>query len=183
MGQTIRKESLTTEQIQEVLGELRTMDATVAIIVTASHYEEYVETTEDGQDDHARSSYKWVPWSGGGPPTGAVCGGEDQGGPVYVARAHHQGGLTPGKFHAKHKRAYISWGGQEPGCEVLVGCGLRWEGAEGGRVPPVRCRLGRRLVGLLSTWPGLRSRVRTPSAKSIQDTRNLLIFLMVARST
>ena len=90
MGQTMHKESLTTEQLQEVVGELRTMDATVAIIVTASHHGEYVETTEDGQD-HARSSYKWAPWSGGGPPSGAVCGGEDQGGPVYVARAHHQG--------------------------------------------------------------------------------------------
>ena len=101
------------------------MDATVAIIVTASHYEEYVETSEE-----ARSSYKWVPWSGGGPPSGAVCGGEDQGGPVYVARAHHQGGLTPGKFHAKYKTAFISWGGQEhekPRCEVLVGRGLSWE--------------------------------------------------------
>ena len=56
MGSQISKESLTTEQLQVLLEELRTMDATVAIIVTASHYEEYVETSEE-----ARSSYKWVP--------------------------------------------------------------------------------------------------------------------------
>jgi hypothetical protein len=142
MGNRISSDNLTRDQLCGLLEDLRRQDATVAITVTASHYEEYVETTvEQERSDlhHARrSSPKWETWTGGRLPSGAVCGGEDQGGLLYVARASHQGGVVPGKFHVKYKTGYISWGGEEhekSGCEVLVGAGLRWEAAQDGAVP------------------------------------------------
>ena len=145
MGNRISSDNLTRAQLAGLLEDMRGQEATVAVTVTASHYEEYVETTVEDGGDQGRSEHKWVSWAGGGLPGGAVCGGGDQGGRVYVARARHQGSLVPGKLHDKYKKAYISWGGEElekAACEVLVGRGLRWEAAEGGRVPPGAVRAG-----------------------------------------
>ena len=55
----------------------------------------------------------WVKYSDGMPLSGAVIGGYDQGNPLYVARALHEGCIVPGKFHAVYKTTYISWAGKE----------------------------------------------------------------------
>ena len=138
MGNRISSDNLTRAQLAGLLEDLRGQQAMVAVTVTASHYEEYVETTVEDRGDQGRSEVRWESWARGGLPGGAVCGGREGGGGVYVARARHRGGLVPGKVHDKYRTAYISWGGEEhekAECEVLVGRGLRWEAAEGGRVP------------------------------------------------
>lgn len=44
----------------------------------------------------------WVGSTGGNVPEGAFVGGDDNGEPLYVARANHEGGLLPGKLVASH---------------------------------------------------------------------------------
>eukprot|EP00727_Mastigamoeba_balamuthi_P012927 m51a1_g8257 hypothetical protein (322) ;mRNA; f:173559-174775 len=65
----------------------------------------------------------WVPVNGGDVPQGAVQGGSDAGSPLYVARAAHDGALTPGKALPAHACMYVPFGGQEvryTSYEVLV---------------------------------------------------------------
>jgi hypothetical protein len=42
-----------------------------------------------------------------------ICGHEADGTPLHAARAHHEGGLHPGKWRADWKAASIGFGGQE----------------------------------------------------------------------
>ena len=48
-------------------------------------------------------------------PSGAVEGGRDVDGPLYVGRAQHEGALIPGKVNPQHAVCYIPWGGVEHG--------------------------------------------------------------------
>ncbi|XP_044734516.1 uncharacterized protein LOC123296873 isoform X3 [Chrysoperla carnea] len=80
----------------------------------------------------------WVPAKSGEVPPTAVQGGQDNGEPLYVARAPHEGALIPGKLVASHGVAYVAWGGAEHGkeeYEVLCDCACSWVPASGGQVP------------------------------------------------
>ena len=56
----------------------------------------------------------WKPAAPGKLPLGAfVAGLEADGTPLFVARAHHGGGIHPGKYSAKYGKCYIPWGGKE----------------------------------------------------------------------
>lgn len=63
------------------------------------------------------------------------------GGPLYVGRAHHEGGLIPGKVNPDHNCCYIPWGGEEHAKEeydILVAprnCDLTWVNAHDGQIP------------------------------------------------
>ena len=95
-------------------------------------------------------AHHWVRCSGGHLPSGAVQGGADRGGVVYVARADHLGSLVPGKFHSSYKRTFISYGGKEHATteyEVLVGSEATWLPAEGGGVPLGAVLAGREANG------------------------------------
>ncbi|XP_053605349.1 uncharacterized protein LOC128672313 [Plodia interpunctella] len=57
---------------------------------------------------------RWIESRDGNvPPNGIAAGNTDQGEPLYVGRAKHQGSLTPGKIQQSHKVLYISFAGQE----------------------------------------------------------------------
>jgi len=66
----------------------------------------------------------WERGSGGQIPDGAiVCGREDNGEVLFVARANFKGGLHPGKIRFAFGAAFIGFGGKEIGVndyEVLV---------------------------------------------------------------
>ena len=56
----------------------------------------------------------WVATSGSKIPDNALMAGEDpEGGPLYIGRAQHDGGLIPGKVQPKHGCCYIAHGGNE----------------------------------------------------------------------
>ena len=42
-----------------------------------------------------------------------MAGESSDGGPLYVGRAHHEGGLYPGKVNPDHNCCYIAYGGEE----------------------------------------------------------------------
>ncbi|XP_046430548.1 uncharacterized protein LOC124184630 isoform X3 [Neodiprion fabricii] len=80
----------------------------------------------------------WVDASGGVVPPGALAGGQD-GEPLFVARARHEGALIPGKLKPSHCVCYIAWGGAEhgkPEYQVLCGSSGTWVPTSGGNVPP-----------------------------------------------
>ena len=84
---------------------------------------------------------KWEPCFGGGCPRNAfVTGAQDQGKSLFVARALHEGSMTPGKLHQDHNACYVSWGGKEHGkkeYEVLIQQpGLTWVRWSGGQIHP-----------------------------------------------
>lgn len=81
----------------------------------------------------------WVPAADGVVPPDAVHGGFDGSDQLYIARAHHEGALIPGKLHPSHGVCYIPWGGGEHGhneYEVLCGGSGTWVPASNGQVPP-----------------------------------------------
>lgn len=55
----------------------------------------------------------WISKSNGAHAEFAVQAGIDSGKKLYVARAHHAGGVIPGKLHIGHPHIYIPYGGQE----------------------------------------------------------------------
>lgn len=80
----------------------------------------------------------WCDASGGTIPPGALEGGND-GEPLFVGRASHEGALIPGKVKPSHAVCYVAWGGAEhgkPEYQVLCGCNGRWVPIAGGQVPP-----------------------------------------------
>ena len=152
MGSVLSSESITVDQLNALLGDLKAKDAKVTIHVSAFHYEQYTETTIENEEippeggplngrreaAPEESKLQWVRGSDGSHPEGAVKAGTDHGVPIFVARARHQGGLVPGKLHHGHKAVYVPWGGVEhakKGYEVLTGTGLSWTGAANGHVP------------------------------------------------
>ncbi|CAL7949665.1 unnamed protein product [Xylocopa violacea] len=79
----------------------------------------------------------WCEASGGMVPPGAVKGGED-GEPLYVGRARHEGALLPGKVKPGDSVCYVAWGGEEHGksdYEVLCGCDPAWVPTSENNIP------------------------------------------------
>lgn len=62
---------------------------------------------------HEPYTIQWVPKSGGSHAKFAVHAGLDSGKKLYVARAHHNGGIVPGKLHIGHSSVYIPFDGKE----------------------------------------------------------------------
>lgn len=88
--------------------------------------------------ENVTGSAVWIAVSSGELPEGAHQGGNDNGEPLYVARAHHEGALIPGKFAKSHGVCYVAWGGGEHGkdtYEILVGNG-NWVPTSGSDIPP-----------------------------------------------
>jgi hypothetical protein len=56
---------------------------------------------------------EWVSASGGSHPSDSVRAGYDSGEKVYVARANHEGAVTPGKLHNGHSHVYIPYNMEE----------------------------------------------------------------------
>ena len=87
----------------------------------------------------APGSVCWVHAFNGDVPSKAFPGGEDNGAPIYVARAHFQGGIIPGKLVAGHGTAYVPWGGVEnPTNEYEILCDFNgtWVSCSGDNIPP-----------------------------------------------
>merc|ERR1719163_2528244 len=85
---------------------------------------------------------KWVRTGGDDIPELAVrAGTSSDGGPLYVGRAEHEGGLFPGKVNPEHDCCYIAYGGEEIAKEyydILVAprnCDLTWVDASNGHIP------------------------------------------------
>lgn len=71
----------------------------------------------------------WVGADSGGVPSGGMQGGDDNGEPMFVARASFEGALIPGKLVPSHGVCYVPWGGAEHGVtnyEVLCECNGNW---------------------------------------------------------
>ena len=65
--------------------------------------------------------------SGDDIPARAVVAGEaSDGGPLYVGRAEHEGGLFPGKVNPEHNCCYIAWGGEEHSKVTKTLCVRNW---------------------------------------------------------
>jgi len=85
-----------------------------------------------------RGAGVWVPARGGQVPPEAVEGGFD-GEQLYIARAHHEGALIPGKLLPSHNVVYIPWGGAEHAkdeYEVLCSASGNWFPVSGANMPP-----------------------------------------------
>lgn len=82
----------------------------------------------------------WIPSANGQVPPGALQGGQDQNGePIYVARARHDSTLVPGKLVPSHNVAYVAYGGAEhphSQYEVLVANNPTWVPCNGSNIPP-----------------------------------------------
>jgi hypothetical protein len=86
----------------------------------------------------------WMAASGSDFPEGAFQGGHDNGEPIYVGRANHEGALIPGKAMKSHGVCYVAWGGGEHGkdtFEVLVGSGT-WVPTSNAGIPPTALPAG-----------------------------------------
>lgn len=74
-----------------------------------------------GGGEHGKNDYEvlvgqgnWVPGAGSDIPPNAIPAGESEDGePLFVGRAHHEGTLTVGKVQPSHGACYISYAGQE----------------------------------------------------------------------
>jgi len=88
-----------------------------------------------------KDKLEWVSASGGSHPGDSVRAGYDSGETVYVARAHHEGAIVPGKLHNGHNVVYIPYNMTEvlcPNYEVLTGppAALSWIDGANGEIPP-----------------------------------------------
>lgn len=80
----------------------------------------------------------WVDASSGAVPPNALEGGED-GEPLFVGRAEHEGALIPGKIKSSHGVCYIPWGGLEhskANYQVLCSTDAKWMPASNKDIPP-----------------------------------------------
>jgi len=60
------------------------------------------------------TGFTWVPKSHGAVPDDTVVSGSTASGePIYIARAHHEGSLTPGKVITSNACMFIPYGGKE----------------------------------------------------------------------
>nr|SIW59360.1 Farnesoic acid methyltransferase crustacean-type [Blattella germanica] len=75
-----------------------------------------------GGQEHGKTEYQvltgceaaWIPAAGGALPEGALPSGESEDGePLFVGRAAHEGTMTVGKVQPSHSVCYIPYGGQE----------------------------------------------------------------------
>jgi hypothetical protein len=93
-----------------------------------------------GQDEF------WRPASNGEVPRGAFRAGGEEGNPLFVCRAAHEGGLHPGKIRRDFDGCLIPFGGKEiheKNYEVLVGMeDARWIPASNGQIPRFAFKAG-----------------------------------------
>lgn len=86
----------------------------------------------------AAAAGEWVSAPTRGVPPGAFAAGEERGEQILLCRAHHNGGVHPGKVVGR--ACHIGWGGKEVPVsryEVLTRVDWHeWVGASGGTVPP-----------------------------------------------
>lgn len=79
----------------------------------------------------------WLPMQDGKLPPHAMIGGfEDE--PIYIARAHHNNSLCPGKYVPSRNMAFIPWGHREHAkteFEILCGFNAAWVETDGDRIP------------------------------------------------
>lgn len=114
---------------QLYIGRARHEGALLPGKVVPSHGVCYVPWggAEHGKDDYevlCGCEAAWIQSVGGNLPEGALPSGESEDGePLFVGRAQHEGTVTVGKVQASHNCCYIPYGGQEigyPEYEVLV---------------------------------------------------------------
>ncbi|XP_020287655.1 uncharacterized protein LOC109856586 isoform X1 [Pseudomyrmex gracilis] len=108
------------------------------------HFEHYPATnkkqhpgTKPSAPLEDTGSMCWCDASGGMVPPGAIEGGND-GEPLFVGRASHEGALIPGKVKPSHSVCYVAWGGEEHGktdYQVLCNCKSTWVPTSGGNIP------------------------------------------------
>ncbi|XP_073957886.1 uncharacterized protein isoform X2 [Choristoneura fumiferana] len=70
-------------------------------------------------------------------PADALIGGFEKE-PLYIARAHHNGSLCPGKYVVSLRRAFLPWGRREhqkTRLEILCGYNAAWVKTEGAKIP------------------------------------------------
>lgn len=93
---------------------------------------------------------KWVQSTGGYIPDGAVVVGYEQNGlPLFSARADYAGGVHPGKVRIEFGAANIPYGGNEIKVnpyQVLVGT-AKWVAAKDGQIPKGAVVAGREADG------------------------------------
>ncbi|XP_075969631.1 uncharacterized protein LOC142972412 [Anticarsia gemmatalis] len=99
------------------------------------HFADYEILINKPQDPH------WVKCSNGSMPSGAVPAGVDlDGKEMFVARAHHDNCLVPGKIiPSRDRHAYVPYDGKEhhkTEYEVLVNSPNHWVPASGSNIPP-----------------------------------------------
>jgi hypothetical protein len=87
----------------------------------------------------------WVRASNGlVPPNATQVGNEADGTPLYLARAHYQGGVHIGKVRTAFGAANIPYGGKEvkvADYEIYVGPAI-WAAASGGKLPDGAVKYG-----------------------------------------
>ena len=97
----------------------------------------------------------WVRVTDGRMPANALRGGnEADGTPLYVARAHYEGTLHPGKARANAREAFIAYGGREiavSNYEVYVGTGT-WQPVRPGWSVPAMAIAGGREANLMPLY-------------------------------
>lgn len=86
------------------------------------------------------AGYNWMPWSAhqGNPPAGVYAGNDQDGSPIFVGRAFHEGDQLPAKVIPSKQAAYVSHNGCEifkSHFEVLSGTGFTWVHSSNGHVP------------------------------------------------
>ncbi|ETN61198.1 hypothetical protein AND_007147 [Anopheles darlingi] len=84
--------------------------------------------------------FNWIPWTShqGIPPMAVHAGNDQDGSPIYVGRAYHEGDLIPAKVLPTKSACYVSHSGMEvfkPSFEVLTGSGFSWVHSANGHVP------------------------------------------------
>ncbi|GBP45183.1 hypothetical protein EVAR_25888_1 [Eumeta japonica] len=82
----------------------------------------------------------WRPLHSGEPlPPDAFVGGMERGEPTYIARAPHQGSVTPGKYLRSKDAAFLGWSWTEhkkQQFEILCGYNMMWVPGVYGAPPP-----------------------------------------------
>ncbi|XP_053677724.1 uncharacterized protein LOC128727804 [Anopheles nili] len=86
------------------------------------------------------SGFTWIPCTShqGIPPMAVHAGNDQDGSPIYVGRAYHDGDNLPAKVLPTKQAAYVSHNGLEifkSNFEVLTGTGFTWVGSSNGHVP------------------------------------------------
>ncbi|KAF8520393.1 carbohydrate-binding module family 12 protein [Hysterangium stoloniferum] len=95
------------------------------------------ERTEDFHQNGPRGPVGWILVHGRNIPQGAIVGGEENGLPIYIARAFHEGSVQVGKAGSQfEKGAVIGYGHKEiqlDTYEILIGNlhAIKWVDTEG----------------------------------------------------
>ncbi|XP_055606537.1 uncharacterized protein LOC129754466 [Uranotaenia lowii] len=98
------------------------------------------------------AGYNWMPWSShqGIPPAAVYAGNDQDGSPIYIGRAFHDGDQLPAKVIPSKQAAYVSHNGMEifkSHFEVLSGTGFTWIHSSNGHVPSGAVLCGNTVTG------------------------------------